>query len=68
MSPCFVYLSEKSTQVFAALGVGFVCIVIGLPLWWKTTEVYRVPLPYQEISTLTRAQVIIGIIINTALC
>ncbi|KAK2150739.1 hypothetical protein LSH36_391g00004 [Paralvinella palmiformis] len=51
------FIQEKSTQVFAALGVGFVCIVIGLPLWWKTTEVYRVPLPYQEISTLTRAQV-----------
>ncbi|CAH2052716.1 unnamed protein product, partial [Iphiclides podalirius] len=27
-----------------------VLIVIGLPLWWKTTEVYRVALPYDEIA------------------
>jgi phosphatidylinositol glycan class S len=24
--------------------------VIGLPLWWKTTEVYRVSLPYSRIA------------------
>ncbi|KAH9640550.1 hypothetical protein HF086_001599 [Spodoptera exigua] len=28
-----------------------VLIVIGLPLWWKTTEVYRVSLPYDKISS-----------------
>ena len=55
--PC-VYLSlddtvaEKDTQAFAALGVAFVCIVIGVPLWWKTTEVYRVSLPHSEITKL----------------
>ncbi|CAK1589975.1 unnamed protein product [Parnassius mnemosyne] len=27
-----------------------VLIIIGLPLWWKTTEVYRVTLPYDKIS------------------
>ncbi|CAG9791245.1 unnamed protein product [Diatraea saccharalis] len=27
-----------------------VLIIIGLPLWWKTTEVYRVTLPYDQIS------------------
>ena len=51
-------------MVSAALGVGFVCIVIGLPLWWKTTEVYRVPLPYQDIATLAKAQVIISFVIQ----
>lgn len=39
--------------MYAALGIGFVCIVIGIPLWWKTTEVYRVSLPYAEISDLS---------------
>ena len=44
-------------QSYAALSVGFVCIVIGLPLWWKTTEVYRVQLPYSDISSLADTQV-----------
>ena len=44
-------------QSYAALSVGFVCIVIGLPLWWKTTEVYRVQLPYADISSLADTQV-----------
>lgn len=26
--------------------------MIGVPMWWKTTEVYRVPLPYAEIESL----------------
>jgi len=43
---------EEAASSYAALGVGFVCIVIGLPLWWKTTEVYRVQLPYSEIELL----------------
>ena len=45
-------LSEKDTQAYAALGVAFVCIVVGLPLWWKTTEVYRVSLPDGDIKQL----------------
>ncbi|CAH2093448.1 unnamed protein product [Euphydryas editha] len=27
-----------------------VLIIIGVPLWWKTTEVYRVALPYDKIN------------------
>ena len=36
------------------------CIVLGVPLWWKTTEVYRVQLPYADITELTQAKVTIG--------
>ncbi|XP_036925596.1 GPI transamidase component PIG-S [Sturnira hondurensis] len=36
----------------AALFFAAVAIVLGLPLWWKTTETYRAPLPYSEISLL----------------
>jgi len=43
---------DKSIQSYAALGVGLVAIVIGVPLWWKTTEVYRVQLPYSDIDEL----------------
>ena len=52
----FLY-AEKAVQSYAALSVGFVCIVVGLPLWWKTTEVYRVQLPYSDITTLAEIQV-----------
>uniref|UniRef100_A0A8C0AKP3 Phosphatidylinositol glycan anchor biosynthesis class S n=1 Tax=Bos mutus grunniens TaxID=30521 RepID=A0A8C0AKP3_BOSMU len=36
----------------AALFFATVVIVLGLPLWWKTTETYRAPLPYSQISGL----------------
>lgn len=32
-------------------------VVLGLPMWWKTTEVYRVPLPYKEIEGLTEVEI-----------
>ncbi|KAK6176585.1 hypothetical protein SNE40_014841 [Patella caerulea] len=44
---------EKDTQAYAALGIGLICIVVGLPLWWKATEVYRVQLPYSDINGLS---------------
>jgi len=51
------FVSEKRTNVYAAVGVGFVCVIIGLPLWWKTTEVYRVSLPYSDIEELAKVKV-----------
>ncbi|XP_071090185.1 GPI transamidase component PIG-S-like [Haliotis cracherodii] len=48
---------EKNTQAYAALGIGLICVIVGLPLWWKTTEVYRVPLPYEEITTLAATKI-----------
>ncbi|XP_048221483.1 GPI transamidase component PIG-S [Perognathus longimembris pacificus] len=40
----------------AALFFAAVAIPLGLPLWWKTTETYRAPLPYSEISGLNALQ------------
>uniref|UniRef100_A0A480TS32 GPI transamidase component PIG-S n=1 Tax=Sus scrofa TaxID=9823 RepID=A0A480TS32_PIG len=40
----------------AALFFAAVAIVLGLPLWWKTTETYRASLPYSEISGLNSLQ------------
>ncbi|XP_007183950.1 GPI transamidase component PIG-S isoform X4 [Balaenoptera acutorostrata] len=40
----------------AALFFAAVVIVLGLPLWWKTTETYRAPLPYSQISGLNSLQ------------
>ena len=28
----------------------FIIILLGVPLWWKTTEVYRAQLPFTEIE------------------
>nr|XP_022288860.1 GPI transamidase component PIG-S-like [Crassostrea virginica] len=47
---------DKSIQHLAALSFGFLCIVIGVPLWWKTTEVYRVSLPYSDIADLSNTK------------
>ncbi|XP_048746599.2 GPI transamidase component PIG-S-like [Ostrea edulis] len=47
---------DKSIQHFAALSIGFICVVIGIPLWWKTTEVYRVSLPYSDIADLSKTK------------
>ena len=41
----------------SALIIGFVCIVIGLPLWWFTTNVYRANLPYAAIEDLDKFEV-----------
>uniref|UniRef100_A0A8C0KG72 Phosphatidylinositol glycan anchor biosynthesis class S n=1 Tax=Canis lupus dingo TaxID=286419 RepID=A0A8C0KG72_CANLU len=40
----------------AALFFAAVAILLGLPLWWKTTETYRAPLPYSQISGLNALQ------------
>ncbi|XP_075052905.1 GPI-anchor transamidase component PIGS [Mixophyes fleayi] len=43
---------EASRGRRAALSIALVAAVVGLPLWWKTTETYRASLPYSEISQL----------------
>uniref|UniRef100_A0A182Q707 GPI transamidase component PIG-S n=1 Tax=Anopheles farauti TaxID=69004 RepID=A0A182Q707_9DIPT len=39
-------------HIYATIAFIIVIIVIGVPMWWKTTEVYRVSLPYAEIRAL----------------
>uniref|UniRef100_A0A1L8E3R1 Putative gpi transamidase complex n=1 Tax=Nyssomyia neivai TaxID=330878 RepID=A0A1L8E3R1_9DIPT len=40
-------------QIYASIVFIIVIIGIGVPMWWKTTEVYRVNLPYDSINKLT---------------
>lgn len=56
-----IHLTEKKSQVVASLSTAFVFIVIGLPLWWNTTKVYRAALPYDEIENLPHIKVRHGI-------
>ena len=48
---------DQSRQYISALAILFVAIFIGFPIWWKTTEVYRCPLPFKEIGELAHQQV-----------
>ncbi|CAH2219993.1 GPI transamidase component PIG-S [Pelobates cultripes] len=40
----------------AAISIALITALLGLPLWWKTTETYRASLPFTEISQLDRLQ------------
>lgn len=52
-------ITEKRRGRNAALAIAAVVILLGLPLWWKTTETYRAWLPYSQISELDSLQVFI---------
>lgn len=47
-----------------------VIVLIGVPMWWKTTEVYRVSLPYAEIEALSevpiKATIRMGLFVKSA--
>nr|CAD7263540.1 unnamed protein product [Timema shepardi] len=52
--------TEKS-RIYAALAFFGIMVVIGVPLWWKTTEVYRVSLPYSRIAALENLDIFIDL-------
>jgi len=42
----------------AAASYAFLMLVVGVPVWWKTTEVYRAYLPYSDIAQLETLSVL----------
>ncbi|KAM6242541.1 GPI transamidase component PIG-S [Porphyrio hochstetteri] len=44
--------AERARGRRAALAFAAIAVVLGLPLWWKTTETYRAALPYADIDEL----------------
>lgn len=44
-------------RMWSAISFSVMLIIIGIPLWWKTTEVYRASLPYNEIDALDPSRV-----------
>ncbi|OWK59856.1 GPI transamidase component PIG-S [Lonchura striata] len=44
--------AERARGRRAALSFATIAVVLGLPLWWKTTETYRAALPYAAIDGL----------------
>jgi len=49
-------------KLLAALSVGLLAVFVVFPLWWKTTEVYRAALPFNEIEQLSENQVRIALV------
>jgi hypothetical protein len=47
---------RKSGSVVSFISVGVV-LVIGLPVWWNTTKVYRATLPHAGIQQIANLQV-----------
>ncbi|XP_069730146.1 GPI transamidase component PIG-S [Phaenicophaeus curvirostris] len=46
--------AERARGRCAALSFATIAVVLGLPLWWRTTETYRAALPYADIDELGR--------------
>ncbi|XP_059054776.1 GPI transamidase component PIG-S isoform X1 [Achroia grisella] len=44
-------MGAESNRMWSSASFVGVLFIIGLPLWWKTTEVYRVSLPYDKINS-----------------
>ncbi|TRY63540.1 hypothetical protein TCAL_03657 [Tigriopus californicus] len=40
-------------SIGARLSFAVFMAVVGVPIWWKTTQIFRVPLPYERIHTLS---------------
>nr|XP_046266224.1 GPI transamidase component PIG-S [Scatophagus argus] len=47
---------ERRRGQLAALSIAAVVIIIGVPLWWRTTETYRAWLPVSQIKELANLQ------------
>ena len=45
-------LNSRKTQQWAIFSVAAFFLFFGVPIWWKTTDVYRAHLPYTEVSKL----------------
>ena len=44
--------TEAHEGAWAAAGFAIVLVVVGLPVWWHTTTVYRAALPCNQIDKL----------------
>ncbi|XP_018547184.1 GPI transamidase component PIG-S [Lates calcarifer] len=47
---------ERRRGQLAALAIAAVVIIVGVPLWWRTTETYRAWLPVSQINELAKLQ------------
>ncbi|XP_071448081.1 GPI transamidase component PIG-S [Hetaerina americana] len=55
---------DEDARMYAALGFAFILLVVGIPLWWKTTKVHRVALPYGRIGELSDVSLTYEFVVN----
>ena len=58
-------MADLSRQYISSLCILAVSVFVGLPVWWKSTEVYRCPLPYKEIEKLAATPVSNFLFVNS---
>ena len=62
-------ITDQNAKTYATLSYAFVMIVVGIPVWWHTTDVERAPLPFDRIEEMnleTLKQTVPVVIISTA--
>jgi len=55
---------DEKFRFYSTIAFIIVILVIGVPMWWKTTEVYRVTLPYEEIQNLSNRPIKISLTVG----
>lgn len=45
------------TRTLSVLSYGFVMVLIGVPVWWHSTDVVRYPLPFDDIQVISQTEV-----------
>lgn len=52
---CFIF--SASYRIYASLSFAVLLLGVGVPLWWHTTAVLRVTLPYDGIAKLSNLDI-----------
>ncbi|XP_008330935.2 GPI transamidase component PIG-S isoform X1 [Cynoglossus semilaevis] len=52
---------ERRRGQLAALSIAAVVIIVGVPLWWRTTETYRAWLPVSQIKEFATLQLLLSV-------
>ena len=47
-------ITDQNARTYATLSYAVVMIVVGLPVWWHTTDVERAPLPFDRIEEMNQ--------------
>ena len=47
-------ITDQNSKTYATLSYALVMLVVGLPVWWQTTDVERAPLPFDRIEEMNQ--------------
>ena len=47
-------ITDQNAKTYATLSYAVVMVVVGLPVWWHTTDVERAPLPFDRIEEMNQ--------------